>query len=243
MVEIRLKKNNTVCEFQLNLTDITLPKDLETLKDLEKEVKNSILQLKKSNDEIKNFDPDGKDKDLLAAFNENIIALTIKDKRLELIRSEIHKLGTEQILTSGKVSSESAVQQIRSRLKKQENYEQNITYLENTSDVNVSNSFSEKSSEVATDVETQEKKNYKDAKDEEEQEEDATTEELSTIGDYSIEKKTSGTKRKTKDINMKNENDISNDINNNEDAIPIECEKRKRSVTTSEDVTKDGLFI
>ncbi|SCM19465.1 conserved Plasmodium protein, unknown function [Plasmodium chabaudi adami] len=99
MVEIRLKKNNSVCEFRLDFNEIKLPDDVNILKDLEKETENSIYHLKRSNEEIKEFDPEGNDKDLFLALNENKFALSRKEERLRLIRSKIQNI--ESLCDSG----------------------------------------------------------------------------------------------------------------------------------------------
>ncbi|KAI4840731.1 hypothetical protein MKS88_000966 [Plasmodium brasilianum] len=92
MVEIRLKTQNSSCEFNLDFNEVKLPNDLNILKDLEKEVENSIYYLKRSNEEIKKYDPEGKDNDLFLALNENKFALSRKEERLKLIKSKIQNL-------------------------------------------------------------------------------------------------------------------------------------------------------
>ncbi|ETB58421.1 hypothetical protein YYC_04026 [Plasmodium yoelii 17X] len=103
MVEIRLKKNNSVCEFRLDFNEIKLPDDINILKDLEKETENSIYHLKRSNEEIKEFDPEGNDEDLFLALNENKFALSRKEERLRLIRSKIQNI--ESLCDTGNVKT------------------------------------------------------------------------------------------------------------------------------------------
>ncbi|ANQ06127.1 Uncharacterized protein PCOAH_00004700 [Plasmodium coatneyi] len=92
MVEIRLKTKHTSCEFHLDFNEVKLPDDVNILKDLEKEVENSIYHLKRSNDEIKKFDPEGADQDLLMALNENRFSLCRKEERLRIIKDKIRIL-------------------------------------------------------------------------------------------------------------------------------------------------------
>ncbi|SBT75525.1 conserved Plasmodium protein, unknown function [Plasmodium ovale] len=92
MVEVKLKTQNNSCEFHLNFNEIKLPDDVNILKDLEKEVENSIYHLKRSNEEIKQYDPDGKDKDLFLALNENKFSLNVKQERLLMIKKKIKNL-------------------------------------------------------------------------------------------------------------------------------------------------------
>ncbi|SBS80328.1 conserved Plasmodium protein, unknown function [Plasmodium ovale] len=89
MVEVKLKTQNNSCQFHLNFNEIKLPDDVNILKDLEKEVENSIYHLKRSNEEIKQYDPDGKDKDLFLALNENKFSLNVKEERLLMIKEKI----------------------------------------------------------------------------------------------------------------------------------------------------------
>ncbi|SOV77822.1 conserved Plasmodium protein, unknown function [Plasmodium reichenowi] len=99
MVDIKLKSVNSSCEFKLDFNEIKLPDDINILKDLEKEVENSIYHLKRSNDEIKEFDPQGLDKDLFLAYNENKFALYRKEERLTLIRKKIQIIQNTQGLS------------------------------------------------------------------------------------------------------------------------------------------------
>ncbi|KJP87896.1 hypothetical protein AK88_02500 [Plasmodium fragile] len=92
MVEIRLKTKHTSCEFRLDFNEVKLPDDVNILKDLEKEIENSIYHLKRSNDEIKEFDPEGADQDLLMALNENRFSLCRKEERLRIIKDKIQLL-------------------------------------------------------------------------------------------------------------------------------------------------------
>ncbi|CAA9986569.1 conserved Plasmodium protein, unknown function [Plasmodium knowlesi strain H] len=92
MVEIRLTTKYTSCEFHLDFNEVKLPDDVNILKDLEKEVENSIYHLKRSNDEIKKFDPEGADQDLLMALNENRFSLCRKEERLRIIKDKIRIL-------------------------------------------------------------------------------------------------------------------------------------------------------
>ncbi|SOV75140.1 conserved Plasmodium protein, unknown function [Plasmodium sp. gorilla clade G3] len=96
MVDIKLKSVNSSCEFKLDFNEIKLPDDINILKDIEKEVENSIYHLKRSNDEIKEFDPQGLDKDLFLAYNENKFALYRKEERLTLIRKKIQIIQNTQ---------------------------------------------------------------------------------------------------------------------------------------------------
>lgn len=225
MVEIRIRKDNTVCEFQLDLSDIKLPNDFATLQDLEKEVENSIFHLKKSNEEIKKFDPDGKDTDLLLAFNENIFALTKKERRLEMIREKMKTLGAQQQFATVQIHPTPLLFNDKKNLKEsKDKSQQNITELENFSNYSELNeSVSDALSDVLSDID-------KEARNKETSEND------------SVKKKiTAGIKRKTEDCIIRDEN--GNLINDTGDCVPLECEKRKKSVTISESVTEDGIFL
>ncbi|GAB64819.1 hypothetical protein PCYB_032310 [Plasmodium cynomolgi strain B] len=92
MVEIRLKTKHTSCEFHLDFNEVKLPDDVNILKDLEQEIQNSIYHLRRSNDEIKKFDPEGADQDLLMALNENRFSLCKKEERLRIIKDKIQNL-------------------------------------------------------------------------------------------------------------------------------------------------------
>ncbi|VUZ93590.1 conserved protein, unknown function [Plasmodium vivax] len=92
MVEIRLKTKHTSCEFQLDFNEVKLPDDVNILKDLEHELQNSIYHLKRSNEEIKKFDPEGADQELLMALNENKFSLCRKEERLRIIKEKIEIL-------------------------------------------------------------------------------------------------------------------------------------------------------
>ncbi|EUD65223.1 hypothetical protein C922_04352 [Plasmodium inui San Antonio 1] len=92
MVDIRLKTKHTSCQFHLDFNEVKLPDDVNILKDLEQEIQNSIYHLRRSNDEIKEFDPEGADQDLLMALNENRFSLCRKEERLRIIQDKIQIL-------------------------------------------------------------------------------------------------------------------------------------------------------
>ncbi|CRG93118.1 conserved Plasmodium protein, unknown function [Plasmodium gallinaceum] len=106
MVEIRLKTKNSSCEFNLDFSEVKIPDDINILKDLEKEIENSIYHLKRSNEEIKEFDPLGKDNDLFLALNENKFALSRKEERLQLIKKKIHNLESLNLLNEVSVCND-----------------------------------------------------------------------------------------------------------------------------------------
>lgn len=227
MVEIRLRKDNTVCEFQLDLSEIKLPNDFVTLQDLEKEVENSIFHLKKSNEEIKKFDPDGKDTDLLLAFNENIFALSKKERRLEMIREKMKTLGAQQQLATVQIHPTSSLLLNDRKLLKEESKnkpQQNITEIENISN---SSELNESISDVLTDVLSDVEK---EARNKETSENDSVKKRIAA-----------GIKRKTEDCIIRDEN--GNLINDTGECVPIECEKRKKSSNISDSVTEDGIFL
>ncbi|VWU51681.1 conserved protein, unknown function [Hepatocystis sp. ex Piliocolobus tephrosceles] len=92
MVQIRLKTNNVSCEFSLDFNETKLPDDLIILKGLEKEISNSIYHLKRSNEEIREFDRSGTDQDLFLAYNENKFAINKKEGVLRQIQEKIKSL-------------------------------------------------------------------------------------------------------------------------------------------------------
>ncbi|SPJ09621.1 conserved Plasmodium protein, unknown function [Plasmodium sp. DRC-Itaito] len=118
MVDIKLKSVNSSCEFKLDFNEIKLPDDINILKDLEKEVENSIYHLKRSNVEIKEFDPEGLDKDLFLAYNENKFALYRKEERLTLIRKKIQIIqNTQELAETLNVSQNNVVNKEEKNIK------------------------------------------------------------------------------------------------------------------------------
>ncbi|CRH03018.1 conserved Plasmodium protein, unknown function [Plasmodium relictum] len=107
MVEIRLKTKNSSCKFNLDFNEVKIPDDIRILKDLEKEIENSIYHLKRSNEEIKEFDPLGKDNDLFLALNENKFALSRKEERLKIIKKKIQNLESLNTLNEVSVCNDS----------------------------------------------------------------------------------------------------------------------------------------
>eukprot|EP00920_Eleutheroschizon_duboscqi_P036818 GHVT01088441.1.p1 GENE.GHVT01088441.1~~GHVT01088441.1.p1 ORF type:complete len:171 (+),score=50.48 GHVT01088441.1:630-1142(+) len=93
MVEIHIPKRGKTDVVALgNLRVTELPDDMLLLEDLEKEIANSIFHLKRSNDEICEFDPTAKDVDMQLALAENAQALTTKEARLARVQAKIESL-------------------------------------------------------------------------------------------------------------------------------------------------------
>ncbi|KYO01328.1 hypothetical protein PGSY75_0719000 [Plasmodium gaboni] len=144
MVDIKLKSANSSCEFKLDFNEIKLPDDINILKDLEKEVENSIYHLKRSNEEIKEYDPQGLDKDLFLALNENKFALFRKEERLMLIRKKIQNIeNTHGLADTLKVSQNNVVDNKEQENIKDDNIINNTiddhNKAQNDKDINSSN--------------------------------------------------------------------------------------------------------
>eukprot|EP01054_Gregarina_sp_Poly1_P008702 Gregarina_sp_Poly_1__8701@NODE_51_length_17570_cov_53_504028_g42_i1_p13_GENE_NODE_51_length_17570_cov_53_504028_g42_i1NODE_51_length_17570_cov_53_504028_g42_i1_p13_ORF_typecomplete_len145_score27_71CAGE1/PF15066_6/0_0007Herpes_UL14/PF03580_14/0_91Herpes_UL14/PF03580_14/3_6e02UPF0242/PF06785_11/3_9UPF0242/PF06785_11/14_NODE_51_length_17570_cov_53_504028_g42_i11261913053 len=91
MVECKVRDLKFEVDVQNDLAS-NLPENVEVLVQLHKETENAIHHLRKSNIELKEFDPDKKDPDFQAAIIENRFVIMKKENLLKRIAEKIEEL-------------------------------------------------------------------------------------------------------------------------------------------------------
>uniref|UniRef100_A0A0G4FLH3 Uncharacterized protein n=1 Tax=Chromera velia CCMP2878 TaxID=1169474 RepID=A0A0G4FLH3_9ALVE len=96
MVEVYIPKKNVRGQLVPLQPKDDLPESVPLLRDLEKEVLNSLQHLERSIEELLQFDPEGEDQEIKEAAVENWHAVSVKKKRLERIQEKIKELESRQ---------------------------------------------------------------------------------------------------------------------------------------------------
>lgn len=73
-------------------TEEKIPDSPEELKAAIDEIDNAIAHLERSNKEMQQFDPDGRDPDLVQAIHENVDAMAIKRDRRQRYEDKLREL-------------------------------------------------------------------------------------------------------------------------------------------------------